>query len=536
MSASPLKLAPILLHEALRAHARARPDKVAYLWYGRSISFGELDAWSDGFAARLQALGVAKGDPVALFMSNCPQYLVAQYAIQKIGAVCSPCGPLSKEHELQFQLEDLRPRVLVAAQSLMPVVRKVRAATTLEHVFVARYADLLPVQPTLDVPAELEALRAEAATPAADAEDLMLAATSGQRPAPVDIKLDDTALLIYTSGSTGRPKGAMLSYRNAWYKTAVCVQCNGLTEDDVLLAIAPLYHIAGMVMGVDVPVLAGTTTVLLHRFDPRATAQAIDRYRVNWWYSIAPMNVAIMQLPDRADFDLSSLKVNPVTSFGIDWTEPLAEQWRTATGGADSYEAAYGLTETHTVDTYMPREAVRWGTHGRPVPGNEIRIVDPDSGRELPTGASGEIVMRSPGVFQGYRGRPEATAETLRDGWVHTGDMGRMDEAGYLTFLGRFKEMIKVSGYSVFPEEVEAILNKHPAIAQSAVIGVADPSKGEVVKAFVVLRGGQSADPADLIDWARENMSSYKAPREIVIKETLPVTGAGKLLRRLLKD
>jgi long-chain acyl-CoA synthetase len=184
----------------------------------------------------------------------------------------------------------------------------------------------------------------------------------------------------------------------------------------------------------------------------------------------------------------------------------------------------------------MPADAIRWGTHGKAVPGNEIRIIDSLTGQALPAGEVGEITIRGPGNFLGYWNKPEATAQTLRGGWVHTGDMGRIDADGYLTFMGRFKEMIKVSGYSVFPEEVETILIRHPAIAQAAVIGVPDAEKGEVVRAFVVARPGHSLDAAALVQWARDNMAPYKAPREVRILAALPATGAGKVLRRLLKD
>jgi long-chain acyl-CoA synthetase len=188
------------------------------------------------------------------------------------------------------------------------------------------------------------------------------------------------------------------------------------------------------------------------------------------------------------------------------------------------------------VDTYMPVEAIRWGTHGKPIPGNEIRILDPESGAERPAGQQGEIVLRSAGAFKGYWNKPEATAKTLRDGWVHTGDMGSLDADGYLTFTGRFKEMIKVSGYAVFPEQVESILVKHPAVAQAAVIGVPDPTKGEVIRAFIVKKPGQEVGAEALIAWSRDNMSAYKAPREVRFIDQLPATGAGKVLRRLLKD
>jgi long-chain acyl-CoA synthetase len=524
------------LHDYLRQHARKQPDKAACIWYGRAITFSELDRASEAFAARLQELGVRKGEPVALFMNNCPQYLMAQYGIQKIGAAASPCGALNKEHELTYQLDDLGARVIVAAEPLLPVVRQVRDSTALEHVFVVRYADLLPDRPQLTVPDELLKMKAEGRSPVADAEDFLSSCASGAAPTDVEIDMDDTALMIYTSGSTGRPKGAMLTYRNASFKTAATVRCNGLGAGEILLSIAPLYHIAGMVMGVNAPIYSGATAVLLYRFDALTALQAIDRYHVSWWYSVAPMNVAIMQFPNARDFDLASLRVNPVTSFGIDWTEALAKHWRGLAPNCETFEAAYGLTETHTVDTYMPREAVRWGTHGKPVPGNEIRIVDPISGAVAPTDVPGEIVLRGPGVFKGYRNRSDATAETLRNGWLHTGDMGRMDADGYLTFLGRYKEMIKVSGYSVFPEDVESILNKHAAVAQSAVVGAPDPAKGEVVKAFVVLAPGAELDAAGLVAWARQNMAPYKVPRDIRFVEELPRSPAGKLLRRLLKE
>jgi len=188
------------------------------------------------------------------------------------------------------------------------------------------------------------------------------------------------------------------------------------------------------------------------------------------------------------------------------------------------------------VDTYMPKDAIRWGTQGKPIPGNEIRILDPETGREMPVGQQGEIVLRSAGAFKGYWNKPEATAKTLREGWVHTGDMGHIDADGYLTFTGRFKEMIKVSGYAVFPEEVETILIKHPAVAQAAVIGVPDAAKGEIIRAFIVKKPGQEVQADALIAWARENMSAYKAPKEVRFITQLPATGAGKVLRRLLKD
>ena len=535
-TAQPAAVAEVPLHEHLRRHARERPGAVAYLWYGRALSWAEIDRASDAFAARLQALQVQPGEPVALFLGNCPQYVVAHFGIQKIGAIVCPCGPLNKEHELSYQLNDLRARVIVAADSLLPVVERVRAQTALQQVFMVRQAAWLPADPALDVPPELLALRDNPLPRPEGCEDFQAALDAGGQPAPVTIHLDDVALMTYTSGTTGLPKGAMLSYGNALFKTAAAANCNVVTPNDVLLAIAPLYHIAGMVMGINVPIYTGATTVLLQRFDPVATAQALARHRVSWWYSIAPMNVAVMQVPGVRELDFSALRMNPVTSFGITFTEALARQWQGLAPNCTSFEAAYGLSETHTVDTYMPHDAIRWGAHGKAVPGNEIRIVDPETGATLPPGEVGEITLRSPGNFKGYWNQPEATAKTLRQGWVWTGDMGRLDAEGYLTFIGRFKEMIKVSGYSVFPEEVETILIKHPAVAQAAVLGVPDPDKGEVVRAFIVRKPGLALEAPELLQWARDNMAPYKAPREVRFIDALPATGAGKVLRRLLRD
>ncbi len=525
------------LHEYLRHHARTQPGRPAFVWYGREVSYAELDRASDAFASLLHSLGVAAGDRVALYMGNCPQYIVAHFGIQKIGGIVGPCGPLFKAHELRYQLDDLGAKVIVAARHLAPIVEEVRGDTALEHVFVTGHADMLPPEPPIALPDELRVGRDDRTTPPGTRD--FLEAIEGFRdvaPPVHEPDLDDVALMTYTSGTTGMPKGAMLTYRNALFKTAVTADGNDVRRDDVMLAIAPMYHIAGMLVGIDVTVYAGASTVLMHRFDPLAVLQAVDRHRVSWWYSMAPMNLAVMEHPEAAKFDMSSLRINPATSFGITLTEPLARRWAEFTGGCPTFEFAYGLSETHTCDTWMPVDAVRWGTQGRPMPGVEIRIIDPDTGLDRPQGELGEIIVRSPGSFKGYWNKPEATEKTLRDGWVHTGDMGRLDEAGYLSFVGRFKEMIKVSGYSVFPEEVETILIRHPAIRQAAVLGVPDPTRGEVVRAYVVKEPGATVEAEEIIAWARENMATYKAPREVRFRDALPATGAGKVLRRLLRE
>jgi long-chain acyl-CoA synthetase len=525
---------PPVLHDIIAGHALADPAKPAIVWYGREISYGELARLIDACAAVLAGMGVRQGDRVALFMQNCPQYIVAHFGIQKLGAIACPCSPLFKSHELAYQLADLEPAVVVAADVLYPVVEAVREQARIDQVLLVHYQDLLPPEPTYPVPEEMRAPRA-IADPAMDFLARLEAAAALPRPAAPAIALDDVAMLIYTSGTTGRPKGAMLSHGNVLFKTAGSVRFLGLHAGDVTLSIPPLYHISGMLCGFDMPLYSGGSLVLHYRFDALAALASIERHRVTYWKSIAPMLVAAMKLEPARRFDLSSLRITTATSFGVRATAQMSRDWAAFSGGCEVSESGYGLTETHTFDAMMPRDAVRWDTSGKLVPGVECRIVD-RAGHELPPGAQGEILLRSPGNFRGYWRQPEKTRETLRDGWVHTGDIGTLDADGYLTWLGRIKELIKVSGYSVFPEDVEVILMKHPQVEQAAAAGVPDPAKGEVVHAFVVLRPTPEPPLSEdaLIAWCRDNMSAYKVPRRIEFRTHLPKTASGKVVRREL--
>ena len=540
------------LHRYCAHHAQQTPERIALLWYGRTICWRELDQLSTRLAVQLQRLGVARGDRVALFLHNCPQAIVAHLATAKLGGIVVPCGPLSRKHELRDQLADCGAKVLVAAADLMPIVEAAQPGTSVTTVITTRYSDLQPSQPAcrkaLAVPPELIAADASSAPPiknkpgAAQLDLMQLMAepvdvAERDAVAAITVDLDEVALMVYTSGTTGRPKGAMLTHRNALYKTAVTVQVGGIQAADVLLAVAPLSHIAGMLMGMNVMLYAGAPTILLYRFDPLAVLQAIDRYRVTRWYSMTPMNLAVMAHPDAAQYRMESLVTNPCTSFGVTLTEAIAEQWRAFAGPqCRIYEAAYGLSETHTCDAITPPDAPRWGWHGKIVPQTEVRIVDPLTGVELPSGQAGEITIRSPGVFRGYWQRDEATRAVLHNGYLRTGDIGQVSADGYLQWQGRIKEMIKVSGYSVFPEDVEALLSRHPGIRQVAVTPIPDPDKGEVVCAHVVPMSGVTLTEADLIAWSRDNMAPYKVPRRVKFHDTLPSTATGKVLRRLLRE
>ena len=310
-------------------------------------------------------------------------------------------------------------------------------------------------------------------------------------------------------------------------------------EHIVSLAPFPIFNIAGHSRIADILIGLGTTHILLSMYDPIAAMQAIDRYKVHYFHTTVPMNVGISNHPERQKYDLSSLLLSFTSSFGIQLNAEIVKQWKETTGRCVLAETAYGLSETHTSDTFMPVNRPKYdrGCTGLPIPGSDFKIVYfEDRSREVPLGEIGEIAMKNPAVFSGYWNKPEETKSSLVDGWLYTGDMGKFDEEGYLYFLGRKKDMIKTSGFSVFPEEVELYLNRHEAVEKVAVIGVPDDKKGEIIKAFVVPKASykDSIRAEAIIAWMRDNISPYKVPKSIDFVSDLPMSGAGKVLRRVL--
>jgi long-chain acyl-CoA synthetase len=368
-------------------------------------------------------------------------------------------------------------------------------------------------------------------------------------PVRCDVGLDDTVQLQFTGGTTGLPKGAVLTHGGKLFKVATLMNVLGANmaylghpaDTFTTLAILPTFHIAGMLGAVDTMIAQGATQVLMTMFDPVAAMQAIDRYKVHFFQAAVPMNLAIMGHPERKKYDLSSLKLCLTTSFGVQLTEEIVRRWTADTGGCLLAEAAYGLTETHTFDTFMPLDRPKYaaGCQGIPIPGQQIKIVSwEDRGHEVAVGEMGEIALKNPAALKSYWHRPEETKNSLVKGWVYTGDMGQFDEEGYLYFLGRKKEMIKVSGFSVFPEEVETFLLQHEAVDKVAVIGAPDPQKGEVIKAYIVPKPQfkETIDAEAIIAWAKPRISSYKVPQSVEFRAELPMSGVGKILRRVLVD
>ncbi|MDQ5987758.1 MAG: Long-chain acyl-CoA synthetase [Syntrophus sp. SKADARSKE-3] len=534
------------IFEYLRDNAREFPDRTAIVYYGKEVTYGELDRMSDQFARFLMDKGLKKGDRIALFLTSCPQYHIAHYGINKMGGVIVPCSPLFKEWELTYELRDTGARAIVALDLLYSVAAASCKDCGIETIVVTSMHDFLPAEPTMNL---IPTMQFPKMTYPDTIEFMDILSKYPAEPVRVDVGLDDMVQLQFTGGTTGVPKGAILTHGNKLFKAgtlAYILNANmaymGQTgSHSSCLAILPTFHIAGMLGAVDAMIAMWATQILMVMFDPVAAMQAIERYKINFFQAAVPMNIAIMNHPDRKKYDLSSLKLCLTTSFGIQLTDEIVNLWKEDTGGCMLAEAAYGLTETHTFDSFMPLHKPKYeaGCQGIPIPGQQIKIVSwEDKTKEVPIGEVGEIVLNNPGVFKGYWNKPEETANTLIDGWVYTGDMGKFDEDGYLYFLGRKKEMIKVSGFSVFPEEVETFLLQHEAVDKVAVIGAPDDKKGEVIKAFIIpkaiFKGKIQAE--EIIAWAKAGISSYKVPQAIDFRDELPMSGVGKVLRRVLLE
>ncbi|MFS0576443.1 AMP-binding protein [Sporosarcina sp. 179-K 3D1 HS] len=524
------------LHEYLAHNAKTHPNRTAYNYYGQKITWTLLNDHSDRLAQFLKDKDIQKGDRVALYMQNCPQYIIGYFAIQKNGAIVVPLNSMYKEAELDYFINEVNIKAVISADDLYPRLQAIKDnIPSVDFIITTSYQDYLLAEPELPVPDELKREKQII-------EETYDMKTEIERTLPLTeyetIDLwNDVYLMSFTSGTTGRPKAAMLTYGNALFKAAAASSSYGFSVEDKRIIIPPLCHIGGKVLGVNIPVYSCCENILMTRFDVEATIQAIEKYKVNFLYTMPLMNKAICEHPDIDNRDLSSLELNSATSFGIPVSEELAEQWRKLTNGCLLFEAAYGLSETHDADTFMPKDNIKFGSCGIPTFETDIKIIDIRTKEELPPGHEGEIIIKNPGVFKGYYGRPEDTKEMLKDGWLYTGDIGSFDEDGYLYLHGRIKEMIKSSGYSVFSEDVEALLNQHPAISQVAVIGVPDEKRGQSVKAFVVLKDEYIGEirEEDLIDWARNNMSAYKYPRFVEFRGDLPTAISGKILRRHLQ-
>jgi long-chain acyl-CoA synthetase len=528
----------ILLTELIEASSRKWPDRTALIYYGAKWSYRRFWQESERFAAALRQNGIGPGDRVAIYLPNCPLYPIAAFAALRLGAIVVQVSPLYHDQDLTRILQDSGAKAIVTLEILYPNVAKIRGAYPVPVVFVARLREFYPwyLRPFVnsvlrkqhlptDFPRETWVHPYSTAIRAQDSVDLYRA-----DPART------VAVYQYTGGTTGIPKAAMLTHRNlvANVTQSNTWNTNRVPGSEVVLAAIPFFHIYGLTVALLMGLADGATIVIQTKPEIRELLKLIDRYQPTQFPGVPALYNAFNQQPDIGKFRIRSIR------FCLSGSAPLplevSRRFESLTGS--SLVEGYGLSETSPATHVNPVQGERRaGSIGLPLPNTDERVVDLETGtRVLGPNELGELSVRGPQVMLGYYGHPEETADVLRDGWFRTGDVARIDPDGYAYIVDRKKDMINVSGMKVYPRDVEEVLFQHPAVQDVAVIGVPDAEHGEVAKAFVVKKPGAAVTGPELIEFVRERIAHYKAPRSIEFRESLPRSGVQKVLRRVLRD
>ncbi|MEV5127383.1 AMP-binding protein [Streptomyces decoyicus] len=532
---APVQPPPSMLH-AFRAVVGRVPDRTALAYFDGRLSYAETDALSDGIAAHLAERGFRRGERAAVMLQNTPHFVLALLGVWKAGGVVVPVNPMYKSAEMRHILDDAEVAAVICADRTWDGFLRATAAEA-PSVRIA----LTAWERDLQTRDDRRVLRGERLGPQEGADDLLtVARTAGQiRAVPADPELtaDDLALISYTSGTSGTPKGATNTHGNITYNAERQRTGLGLGEGATYFALAPLFHITGMVCELAACVANSGTLALAYRFDAGVVLDAFLEHRPAYTVGPSTAYMALMAHPGVTRDHFASFKT--MSSGGAPLPPALVEQFRTDFG--PYVHNGYGLTECTAPCASVPpgKEAPvdkASGTLAVGVPGPDtvVRIID-ETGQDLPFGEQGEIAVRGPQVVPGYWRRPDATAEAIPGGELHTGDIGFMDTDGWLYVVDRKKDMINASGFKVWPREVEDVLYSHPAVREAAVVGVPDAYRGESVKAYVSLRPGTAPDPAELAAYCKERLAAYKYPRAVEILAELPKTTSGKILRRELR-
>jgi long-chain acyl-CoA synthetase len=508
------------------------------------LTYRQLDEAVNRFAAGLQRLGVQKGDRVAIMLPNCPQFIIAAYATWRIGGVVVCCNPLYVPREIEHLVKDAGVETFVVMSQFYERVRNVRASTGLKRVIVTNIKEYFPGLLKLLFTLAKEKKEGHKVDISGDADTTWfqeVLRSAPAKPTPVDIDPGEVATLIYTGGTTGGPKGAQLTHFNL-VSNAVALNIWAKTREarDSTLGVMPYFHSYGLTVGINVVIANALTVVQIP--NPRDIVhvlKSIETHRITYYPGVPTMFIGFLNFPDRDRYDLTSLR------FAISAAAPLPpevqQQFKAVTGG--QLMEAYGLTETSPCATMDPIDRPKDNSLGVPLPDTDAKIVDVETGtQELPMGEIGEIIIKGPQVMKGYWNLPTETANALRvgpdgqPGWFYSGDIGYMDEDGYFHMADRKKDMIIAGGYNIYPADVEAVLFEHPKIKEAAVIGVPDKRLGETVKAFVVLKEGETATAEEIIAFCREGMAAYRVPRIVEFRDDLPKSMIGKVLRRELRE
>lgn len=525
----------------LEGAAKRAPERTALEFLGYTMTYGSLLENARKFANSLAALGVQKGDRVAIMLPNCPQYLIAFFGTMLLGAVVVNTNPLYVARELEQQLIDSGAETLITLNLFYPRYAEIAANVPIKRVIISTVADFLPFPKNLLYPIKAKRDKTWVDVPVAPnivAFKKLLEPNVSSSAPKIVVQPDDLALLQYTGGTTGTPKGARLTHRNLMSNTTSASSwiTNQTDASDVVLCVIPFFHVYGMTVAMNMAIKSAATMILLPRFQIKDVLEAIHKHKVTMFPGVPTMYVAINNHPEVKKYNLSSIKI--CLSGAAALPLEVAKAFTALSGG--QLLEGYGLTECSPCATNNPILGERReGSIGMPIPGVELAILSPEL-EPLPVGEIGEIAIAGHHIMQGYWQREAATAEAIREiggkRWLLTGDMARMDEAGYFYIVDRKKDMIAASGYNVYPREVEEVIYQHNAVQECVVVGVPDAYRGETVKAFLVLRQGSSLTPEELTEFCKTQLAAYKVPKQIEFRLELPKSAIGKILRRVLRD
>ncbi|MBV7505544.1 long-chain-fatty-acid--CoA ligase [Bacillus sp. sid0103] len=494
------------LNENLKNSAARFPNRTAYTFLNQSKTYAELDKLVECAASGLSAAGITKGDRVALLLGNCPEFVTAYFGILRAGAVVVPINPAYTSGEIAYILSNSQAKAVIAHSSSEPTISPL--SEKLEQLKLVIYTESIefewPWERLIQEPKEVfESL---------------------------SIDEDDLAVILYTSGTTGKPKGAMLSHRNLASNADSMSQLTEFTEEDRIIAVLPMFHVFCIATCINIPIACGAAIVIVPKFSPTEVINTIRRENATIFAGVPTMYSFLLQVPVASAEDFSSIRVcfSGGASIPVELLHRFEEKYKV------HVLEGYGLSETAPVTAFNPLRGTRKpGSVGIDIPEVKNKVVD-SNGREVPRGEIGELIVNGPNVMMGYLEMPEATSSALKDGWFYTGDLARMDDEGYIYIVDRKKDMILVGGYNVYPREVEEVIYQHPAIVETAVIGIPDKEYGEIVKAFVVTNDdGITMD--DILYFCQDKLAKYKLPKQVEFMKELPKNSTGKILKRALQ-
>ncbi len=528
------------VQDFLKNTAAEFPEKTAVHFMGKEFTYSYIYEAALKLAGYLQSIGIEKDDRVAVMLPNTPQSVISYYGILLAGGIVVPTNPLYMERELAYQLKDSGAKAIITMDILFPRVSKVKQQTDLQHIIVTAIKDALPFPKNLIYPFIQKKQYGIVVNVKHEGNHHLWTEILKLPSIPVsEQEIDfenDLALLQYTGGTTGFPKGVMLTHRNLVANTAMCrawlYKCERGKE--TVLGILPFFHVYGMTTVLLLSVLEGNKMVLMPKFDAGDTLKTIQKQKPTLFPGAPTIYIGLLNHPDIEKYDLSS--IDSCISGSAALPVEVQQKFEQITGG--KLVEGYGLTESSPVTHAnflwdMPRIK---GSIGVPWPNTDAVIFSMENGEKLPPGEIGEIAVKGPQVMKGYWNRPDDTEQTLRDGWLLTGDLGYMDEEGYFYVVDRKKDMIIAGGFNIYPREIEEILYEHPAVQEAVVAGIPDPYRGETVKAYIVLKDGNDVSEEDLNVFVRKHLAAFKVPRVYEFREELPKTAVGKILRRALID